>query len=117
MCPHICVTVPGYRLRSPSNQSWATIPAGQVGWLLFDPQTLDIVGADVEDFEGLFLTSHPYLKVEWREVKQYVTITGRAITRGSILPPPLPDDRGVGGSVIEVIMGVMNCLTDPAHDT
>ena len=98
-------------LRSPLNPPAATVPIGQIGWLRYDPMTLDIVGADVEDFEGVFLVSHPFLKADWREIKRYVSTSALAMMNGADLATP--PDSTVDKSVKVLVLQVMDCLTAP----
>ena len=63
-------------LRSEQNPPAASIPVGRIGWLRYDSQSLEIVGADVEDFEGEFLVTHPFLREDWRMAKPLVFHVG-----------------------------------------
>ena len=98
-------------LRSEQNPPAASIPVGHIGWLRYDSQSLEIVGADVEDFEGEFLPSHPFLRAEWREVKSLVSTTAHAARLGTAEPAKGPLPKSVQG----LILGVMDCLTAPSH--
>ena len=97
-------------LRSDQNPPAASIPVAHIGWLLYDSESLDIVGADVDDFEGTFLPTHPFLKDEWREVKTLVSTSAFAEWHGV-------SSEAVTGtpakSVKELVLSVMDCLTAP----
>ena len=38
-------------------------------WIRFDPETSEIVGVEIEDFETIFLKKHPELAQAWAEAK------------------------------------------------
>ena len=38
-------------------------------WIRFDPETGEIVGLEIEDFEAIFLKKHPEVAQAWAEVK------------------------------------------------
>ncbi|MBE0431328.1 MAG: DUF2283 domain-containing protein [Dehalococcoidia bacterium] len=38
-------------------------------WVRFDPETGEIVGFEIEDFEAIFLKKHPEVAQAWKEVK------------------------------------------------
>ena len=38
-------------------------------WIRFDPETGEIVGLEIEDFEAIFLRKHPEVAQAWAEVK------------------------------------------------
>jgi len=38
-------------------------------WVRFDPETGEIVGLEIEDFEAIFLKRHPELAQAWKETK------------------------------------------------
>lgn len=38
-------------------------------WIRFDPETGEIVGLEIEDFESIFLKKHPELAEGWAEAK------------------------------------------------
>ena len=42
--------------------------AGYV-WIRFDPETGEVVGAEIEDFEKVFLVKFPEMAVGWERVK------------------------------------------------
>ena len=60
-------------IREEPKQAAVSLPVGQDAWLRYNPQTLEIVGAEVEDFEKVFLVRHPNLKADWKQIKPYVT--------------------------------------------
>lgn len=38
-------------------------------WIRFDPETGEIVGLEIDDFEAIFLKRHPELAEAWKEAK------------------------------------------------
>lgn len=40
-------------------------------WVRIDPDTSNIVGLEIDDFESIFLKKHPELLNVWRQVKSY----------------------------------------------
>ena len=60
-------------IREEPKRAAVSLPVGQDAWLRYDPQTLEIVGAEVEDFEKAFLVRHPNLKADWEQIKPHVT--------------------------------------------
>ena len=40
-------------------------------WVRFDPQTKEIIGLEIENFESIFLKKHPELSKLWKEAKPY----------------------------------------------
>ena len=97
-------------LRSEQNPPAASIPVGHIGWLLYNSESLEIVGADVEDFERAFLPTHPFLKADWREVKSLVSTSAFAKGFGASSEPV----KGTPAkSVKGLILRVMDCLTAP----
>ena len=48
-------------------------------WLRYDPRTLEVLGVEIEDFEGAFLANHPNLRADWEQVKPYVTKQRRSM--------------------------------------
>ena len=95
-------------LRSEQNPPAASIPVGHIGWLRYDSQSLEIVGADVEDFEGAFLVTHPFLREDWRKAKPLVSTSALAAYRGLREPQSAPNE-----SIKELALQVMDCLTAP----
>ena len=41
-------------------------------WLRFDPDTLDILGFEIENFEQVFLVRYPELGINWKKVKSHI---------------------------------------------
>ena len=50
-----------------------SLPIGQCVWLRYDPQTLEVVGMEVEDFEKTVLVQNPNLKDGWEQLKPRIT--------------------------------------------
>ncbi|MBI3743652.1 MAG: DUF2283 domain-containing protein [Chloroflexi bacterium] len=46
--------------------------AGEL-WIRFDPNTGDVLGFEIEDFEKVFLVKHPELRVGWDAIKPTIT--------------------------------------------
>jgi uncharacterized protein YuzE len=42
-------------------------------WVRFDPETGNVVGVEVEDFEKVFLIRYPELAIGWQELRPTVT--------------------------------------------
>ncbi|MBM4463897.1 MAG: DUF2283 domain-containing protein [Chloroflexi bacterium] len=40
-------------------------------WLRIDPDSGDIIGLEIEDFESIFLKRHPELSPAWQQAKPY----------------------------------------------
>jgi hypothetical protein len=40
-------------------------------WLRFDPDTGDIVGLEIDDFESIFLKKHPEISKAWQQAKPH----------------------------------------------
>lgn len=47
-------------------------------WVRVVPQAREIVGVEIEDFEGLFLRSHPELTAVWQRSGRLAQADGRA---------------------------------------
>ena len=60
-------------LREEPKRAAVSLPMGQDAWVRYDPQTLEIVGVEVEDFEKVFLVHHPELRATWERVRPHVT--------------------------------------------
>ena len=50
-----------------------SLPVGQCIWLRYDPETLEIVGMEVEAFEKTFLVQNPDLNDGWEQLKPRIT--------------------------------------------
>lgn len=42
-------------------------------WIRVDPETHEIIGVEIENFEGIFLKKHPELAKTWQDVRPFVT--------------------------------------------
>ena len=53
-------------------------------WLRMDPETGEIFGVEIEDFEGNFLVTNPQLRAGWPEVRQRLTKSRRGSEASAI---------------------------------
>jgi len=50
-------------------RSALSLDVGGHYWLRFDPETGEVVGVEIEDFERVFLARYPELQAGWQDVK------------------------------------------------
>lgn len=53
-------------------------------WIRFDPETHEVIGVEVEDFERVFLARYPELALSWREVKPAIVKRRKAKDDGPV---------------------------------
>jgi hypothetical protein len=42
-------------------------------WVRFEPETGDVIGIEIEDFEQVFLAKYPEARMAWQEIKPKIT--------------------------------------------
>ncbi len=60
-------------VRQEPKQPAVSLPGANGVWFRYDPDTLKVVGIEIEDFEKVFLQIHPDLRPVWRQAKNHVT--------------------------------------------
>ena len=53
-------------------------------WVRYDPESLQVLGVDIEDFESVFLAANPGLKAFWHQSKPYYA-NGQGRTPGDAI--------------------------------
>jgi hypothetical protein len=56
--------------RSMSHKPAVSVDVNGEFWLRMDPESGEVFGVEIEDFEGHFLKEHPKLGVSWPEVRR-----------------------------------------------
>ncbi len=46
-----------------------SLDVGGYLWIRFDPETEEVVGVEIEDFEQVFLVKFPELRLMWKDLK------------------------------------------------
>ena len=75
---------------SPDNPRVATSVdcAGEL-WIRVDPESGEIVGVEIEDFEGVFIKNHPDVAAAWRKVRPRSLIRKTKVAKADSFPATL----------------------------
>ena len=60
-------------VRHGENKPAVSLDVGGHFWVRFDPETGDVLGIEIEDFEQIFLAKYPEVRLAWRDIKPRIT--------------------------------------------
>lgn len=69
-------------------------------WVRFDPESGEVLGVEIEDFESVFLAKYPELRLGWEDTRKRLTKR-----------PKMTDDT-VADYLLRLLLSIKNILRD-----
>ena len=60
-------------IRQEPKRAGISLDIGGHLWVRFDPESGDVIGIEIEDFERVFLAKYPEMKLGWDQLKPRIT--------------------------------------------